>query len=78
MKTFMMWLAASWVVLLTGMVVRGSDSAGWVPQGYYRYPAIHGETIVFTAEGDLWRVESKGGVAVAQCAIPRLRLICRT
>lgn len=24
--------------------------------GYYRYPAIHEETVVFTAEGDLWKV----------------------
>jgi tricorn protease len=24
-------------------------------KGYYRYPAIHGNTIIFTAEGDLWR-----------------------
>ena len=33
------------------------------PKGYYRYPAIHGDTVVFTAEGDLWRVSAKGGVA---------------
>ena len=31
--------------------------------GYYRYPDIHGSTIVFTAEGDLWKVNAQGGVA---------------
>ena len=31
--------------------------------GYYRFPAIHGDTIIFTAEGDLWTVPAKGGAA---------------
>lgn len=32
-------------------------------RGYYRYPAIHGNTVVFTAEGDLWEVSIEGGLA---------------
>ncbi|MEM7335129.1 MAG: S41 family peptidase [Chloroflexota bacterium] len=32
-------------------------------KGYYRFPTIHKNQIVFTAEGDLWRVATKGGVA---------------
>ncbi len=32
-------------------------------EGYYRYPDIHGDQLVFTAEGDLWTVPVAGGVA---------------
>ena len=32
-------------------------------QGYYRFPAIYENTVVFTAEGDLWLGSTKGGVA---------------
>jgi tricorn protease len=32
--------------------------------GYPRYPAVHGDTVVFTAEGDLWRTTIAGGTAV--------------
>ena len=31
--------------------------------GYPRYPAVHGDTVVFTAAGDLWRTTTAGGAA---------------
>jgi tricorn protease len=31
--------------------------------GYFRFPAVHGNTLVFTAEGDLWRAGLQGGEA---------------
>ena len=31
--------------------------------GYYRFPALHNDSLVFTAEGDLWQVGINGGVA---------------
>ncbi|MCK5760879.1 MAG: PD40 domain-containing protein, partial [Candidatus Delongbacteria bacterium] len=34
-----------------------------IKKGYFRYPAIHKNKIVFTAEGDLWTCGIKGGTA---------------
>ena len=31
--------------------------------GYYRHPAIHGDTVVFVSEDDLWAVPAGGGIA---------------
>jgi len=38
-----------------------SQSQGF--EGYYRYPDVHNNTIVFSAEGDLWTVPISGGLA---------------
>ena len=49
------------LVFLLGLVA--SQVCAESPRGYYRFPTIHDDTIIFTAEGDLWRVGIKGGVA---------------
>lgn len=32
-------------------------------RGYFRWPAVHGDRVVFVSEDDLWEVPLKGGVA---------------
>ena len=46
-------------------------------RGYYRSPAVHGDTIVFTSEGDLWSVNIHGGAAHRLTTSPGMeRLAC--
>ncbi len=50
-------------LVLTAIFSVGLSLRAATAPGYYRFPAIHGDTVIFTAEGDLWTVKATGGVA---------------
>jgi tricorn protease len=54
-------LAAASMLTAAGMAAHQADAEAAL--GYYRFPALHQDTLVFTAEGDLWQVPITGGVA---------------
>lgn len=44
-------------------VRESEDQTGSVHRGFYTFPAVRGENVVFTSEGDLWVVGVNGGAA---------------
>jgi tricorn protease len=54
-------LASVIALVAAPMLLSAQGPAGTL--GFYRYPTIQGQTIVFAAEGDLWSVATTGGLA---------------
>ena len=53
-------------IVIAGCLLMASLGASGTSQArnaYYRFPAVHGDTVVFTSEGDLWAVDIHGGNA---------------
>ncbi len=44
--------------LFAGICGKAQNNRGW-----YRFPAIHDQTVAFSSEGDLWEVGIEGGIA---------------
>ena len=57
------------LLLCVAVAVVVSDAAAGTV-GYYRQPAVHGDTVVFVAEGDLWKAAVTGGVATRLTSHP--------
>jgi tricorn protease len=48
--------------LFLTLVFPAVNSASAQQKGYYRKPCIHGSTVIFTAEGDLWKYDLGSGL----------------
>ena len=58
------------IVIVAGVCLASVAPRADTPLGYYRFPALAGDLLVFTAEGDLWKTTVNGGVPERLTAHP--------
>lgn len=63
--------------ILLAVVVTALPSAAPAETRLLRFPAIHGDRVVFTYGGDLWMAPASGGTATRLTAHPGLELFTR-
>lgn len=61
LRCAVIYLGFSLFILASVFQLRGQAPAG--RRGYYSSPSLHGDTVLFTSEGDLWTVSVRGGAA---------------
>ncbi len=65
------------LTIVIAMLVAASTNAVFAEARLLRFPAIHGEQIVFTYSGDLYTVDRQGGVARKLTSHPGYKMFAR-
>lgn len=65
------------LALVTGATLWLCASVNAGEDGYYRWPTVHGDDVVFVSEADLWKVPVSGGLATRLTSHPANEVLPR-